>query len=448
MRLPGGTVAMALIASASVRLASSQTIADIRSLTVVADGKYCVDFSPYVAGYEPGVEPPRGVVSQQLDSLLASGKVKCLLTYGSLGGAAFVPALLREKGRTDIKVIQGVWLDDYDGNNAPNDAQIDAGVALANSYRDVIVAVMCGSEIRLRHNRAIAVPLVRDCVNRMRAAGVQQPLTHQATWPEWCNEETPGELFPRCERWDDVASIVDFISQTTYSWWENRVKLRFPCVPPDQAAEFHMNRQFAVAQTYPEKLVIMSEVGYPGPPFTYTDTAFNAPCSVANKQLQLQVMGETLGFCAVYQQGCILFSAENEPWKGEGGSGGEGVFGAYWGYCGPDAPYSCALPDVTATGTIGDWPPGWPVVAKTVGSPAGGGGGGGGGTPVTGPGPTTATPSPTASLSTGASPSSSPSAGQSSAASALQPPFVLAATLGLGAAVWGVIGLRRVRGWA
>lgn len=75
---------------------------------------------------EPGVEPPRSVVSQQLDSLLASGKVKCLLTYGSLGGAAFVPSLLREKGRTDIKVIQGVWLDDYDGNNAPNDAQIGA----------------------------------------------------------------------------------------------------------------------------------------------------------------------------------------------------------------------------------------------------------------------------------------------------------------------------------
>lgn len=73
---------------------------------------------------EPGVEPPRAVVSQQLDSLLASGKVKCLLTYGSLGGAAFVPSLLREKGRADIKVIQGVWLDDYNGNNAPNDAQI------------------------------------------------------------------------------------------------------------------------------------------------------------------------------------------------------------------------------------------------------------------------------------------------------------------------------------
>lgn len=104
-------------------------------------------------------------------------------------------------------------------------SRADAGVALANSYRDVIVAVMCGSEIRLRHNRAIAVPLVRDCVNRMRSGGVQQPLTHQATWPEWCNEETPGELFPRCERWDDVASIVDFISQTTYSWWENRVQV-------------------------------------------------------------------------------------------------------------------------------------------------------------------------------------------------------------------------------
>lgn len=81
---------------------------------------------------EPGVEPPRSVVSQQLDSLLASGKVKCLLTYGSLGGAAFVPSLLREKGRTDIKVIQGVWLDDYNGDNTPNDAQISESPCLGD----------------------------------------------------------------------------------------------------------------------------------------------------------------------------------------------------------------------------------------------------------------------------------------------------------------------------
>lgn len=106
-----------------------------------------------------------------------------------------------------------------------------AGIALANSYRDVITAVMCGSEIRLRHNRAVAVPLVRTCVTRLRAAGVTQPLTHQATWPEWCNEEFPGQLFPRCERWDDVASIVDFISQTSYSWWENRVHVSHLLTP-------------------------------------------------------------------------------------------------------------------------------------------------------------------------------------------------------------------------
>lgn len=42
-------VAVAVLASAA--LSAAQTIADIRSLTVVADGKYCVDFSPYVAGY-------------------------------------------------------------------------------------------------------------------------------------------------------------------------------------------------------------------------------------------------------------------------------------------------------------------------------------------------------------------------------------------------------------
>ncbi len=223
-------------------------------------------------------------------------------------------------------MLQGVWLDADAGANT---AQIDAGIALARGYPDVVSSVTCGSELSLRSGRAVAEPVVSDCLARMRAAGVTQPLTHQATWTEWCG--TPPQAPFVCQRWDFLASRVDFISQTAYSVWENRVKTRFPCVPPEDAAKYHMNRQFDVAATYPDKVVIMSEVGYPGPPFFYRDDEGGAPCTTMDKATQLAVMGETLGYCRSSGASCILFASHNEPWKGEGGAGGEGVFGAFWG---------------------------------------------------------------------------------------------------------------------
>jgi len=162
-------------------------------------------------------------------------------------------------------------------------------------------------------------------VTRVRAGGVAQPVTHQATWPEWCDEEFPGEIFPLCRPWTAISSIVDYISQTTYSWWESRVKvswwqargrqstttrafrvtavvcschpmsqIRFGCIPPEDAASFHLERQLKVQSTYPDQLVVMSEVGYPGPPETYNDAPDGAPCQSANKQIQLTVMDQTL----------------------------------------------------------------------------------------------------------------------------------------------------------
>lgn len=124
------------------------------------------------------------------------------------------------------------------------------------------------------------------------------------------------------------------------------LQIRFGCIPPEGAASFQLDRQLKVQSTYPDKLVVMSEVGYPGPPETYNDAPDGAPCQSANKQIQLTVMDQTLTAvsrwlvhvagsclhllviftghprpCLAVQcrdsgQGCILFSGANEPWKG------------------------------------------------------------------------------------------------------------------------------------
>lgn len=159
----------------------------VAALTVVEPGppgRYCVDFTPYVTGFAPGggPEPSPALVGQLLHELLADGRVKCIFTYGSFGAYGFVPSILRSRAAaTGVRtpIIMNLWLD---VDAAANSAQIGAGIALARAFPDIIVAVSCGSEIRLRHNRAVAVPIILDCLARLRAAGIPQPLTHQATW--------------------------------------------------------------------------------------------------------------------------------------------------------------------------------------------------------------------------------------------------------------------------
>lgn len=119
------------------------------------------------------------VILQLMDRLVASGRVRCVTTYGSQGAASYVPELARARG---LKVIQGVWLDTDDGANR---IQTDGTSFLAKTFPDVIVGVICGSEVRKRHGSAVATPIITGCIDRLRASGVLQPITHQATWREW-----------------------------------------------------------------------------------------------------------------------------------------------------------------------------------------------------------------------------------------------------------------------
>jgi exo-beta-1,3-glucanase (GH17 family) len=370
-----GATLLSLALLAGVGTAQT-TVADVLALTKVGpgdDGAFCMDFSPYVAApggqiYTPGgFEPPIETVEALLENLVNTGRVKCILLYGSQGAAGYVPGIIRRRGwASRLKVIQGAWLDGPPTTAEANQAQIDGAIALSKAYEDVIVAMMCGSEVRLRFHRGVALQVVMPCLAQARAAGVRQvslqlkdvcsavvwsvlyrlflvpcvflaflqPLTHQATWvrfflsaalrltrpfavsflalmqPEWCDEEFPGEKFPTCARWEPMASAVDFISQTTYAFWENRVHVRFPCIPPQDAAEFHLNRQMTLVNTYAGyKPVIMSEVGHPGPRTLFVDNEGGAPCSTASKEIQMQVGAETMARCRELGQSCILFNA-------------------------------------------------------------------------------------------------------------------------------------------
>lgn len=87
----------------------------LRALTTVTGQSFCADISPYVAGFGPGNEPSEAVVASVMDAIAASGRVKCVMTYGSQGASSFIPALAAARG---IKVLQGAWLTEDPAANA------------------------------------------------------------------------------------------------------------------------------------------------------------------------------------------------------------------------------------------------------------------------------------------------------------------------------------------
>ena len=102
--------------------------------------------------------------------------MKPILHHKTCTGCA--ATAVRVAASRDVPVLMNVWLDGVAGDQA----QIESGIALAQEFPDTIFAVSCGSEIRLRSDRSVAVPAITSCVEQMRAAGVEQPITHQASW--------------------------------------------------------------------------------------------------------------------------------------------------------------------------------------------------------------------------------------------------------------------------
>ncbi|MCS7259967.1 MAG: exo-beta-1,3-glucanase [Anaerolineae bacterium] len=251
------------------------------------------------------------------------------MSHGVLNGLEHIFDAARQRG---LKVIAIIWLD----ADAPVDnASIAKGIEEALQHPDTILRISCGSELRLRVGTAVAEPVIRDCLQRFRNAGVSQPLGYIDTWWEWCNAAWP------CQEWD-LADAVDWIGINVFPWWENKYSELFPCIPAEQVADFHTARLRDLMNRYPEKEVLLTEFGWPACPERYSETNQHTgqQCGVAGETKQRLVIEDTLIQLEQANLPGIVFEAFREPWK----LGTEGVVGPCWGICDESPPYRCRFP--------------------------------------------------------------------------------------------------------
>ena len=102
-----------------------------------------VSYSPYARSQHPDNGDRPTAEQIRADLKILSPYTHAIRTYSSTGGVELVPAIAAEFG---LKVTLGIWIDK---NEARNEREIQAAIALARRYSN-INAIVVGNETTLR----------------------------------------------------------------------------------------------------------------------------------------------------------------------------------------------------------------------------------------------------------------------------------------------------------
>lgn len=254
---------------------------------------YCVSYAPF-RGLQNPLDPSTHIPARQIEEDLQrlSRISGCVRTYSIEHGLDQVAGIA---GKYGLKVMQGLWLSSHAEKNA---RQIDTVVALANRHRDVIRSVVVGNEVLLRGEMS-GVDLAAT-IRRVKAA-VPVPVTYADVWEFWLRHR-------------EVYEAVDFVTIHILPYWED-----FPIAAEHAAAHVDSIRS-RVAAAFPEKEILIGEVGWPSAG-RMREGALPSPAN------QARVLHEVLAAAQRGQYRVNLIEAFDQPWK----RWLEGTAGGYWG---------------------------------------------------------------------------------------------------------------------
>jgi exo-beta-1,3-glucanase (GH17 family)/cellulose synthase/poly-beta-1,6-N-acetylglucosamine synthase-like glycosyltransferase len=246
-------------------------------------------FSPFGSGQDPIPQVLPSLEQLDADLRLLAGKVTAVRTYSSLKSLGQIPDIA---ARHQLKVAQGAWLD---RQLATNELEIAAAIDIANHHANVIRLVI-GNEVILRNDLSVA-ELSRQ-LDRVRAA-VEQPVSTAEPWNVWLQNP-------------QLVEHVDYIAVHLLPYWEG--------IAVEQAVDYLAARVAELERAYPDKQVVIAEVGWP----SAGRTREAAVASTSNEAMFLRRFLQR-----ARDEGYIYYIMEafDQPWKARY----EGAVGAYWG---------------------------------------------------------------------------------------------------------------------
>ncbi|MDF5833852.1 glycosyltransferase [Pseudomonas syringae] len=247
-----------------------------------------VSYSPFRPGQSPYTHlyPTREQITEDL--LLIRPLTRHIRTYSVEGTLACIPEIAEALG---MSVTLGVWIT-WDEKH--NDRDLLTGVDLANRFSGV-QRLLIGHEALLRND--VTVDQLIAYMNTARRY-VDVPVSTSEGWQQW--HETP-----------ELAEHADFIAAHILPFKE--------AVPVTEASALVLARADELKLMFPDKPLIISEVGWPGKGnFRRRITTYRAEQSIYLRH-QLSLLEQ-------HGHDYFVMEAFDQPWKTS-----EGLPGPHWG---------------------------------------------------------------------------------------------------------------------
>ena len=247
-----------------------------------------ISYSPYARSQHPDYGDRPTAEQVRADLKILTPYTQAIRTYSSTGGGELVPAIAAEFG---LKVTLGIWIDK---NEARNEREIQAAIALARRYSN-INAIVVGNETTLRAEKSVD-DLLRLIQRVKRQSPV--PVTTGEIWTVWI--EHP-----------ELASAVDFIAAHILPYWDGFNATQ----AVDKTIEFYDKLRAA----HPGKRIVIAEFGWPS-------AGYNMRQADPGRIEQATVLREFISRAEAYGIDYNIIEAFDQPWKTN-----EGGVGMYWG---------------------------------------------------------------------------------------------------------------------
>ncbi len=253
-----------------------------------------VSFSPYQADQDLFKQQfPSAEQMDQDIQLLQEHHIGSLRTYTSLDGFEQIPALAAQHG---IKVTAGAWLD---RRSDRNEQEVRALIRNLRTYRNIDRAIV-GNESLLRADMSIAG--LTEYLRRVRALS-PVPVSTAEPWHVWLKHP-------------ELVKEVDFIAVHLLPYWENY----YADVPIERAIPFVMEKYEALHRAYPDKPILIAEVGWPS-------GGNRIGVGEASRVNQATFIRQFLSLAEAQGIDYFVMEAFDQPWKRQL----EGPAGQYWG---------------------------------------------------------------------------------------------------------------------
>jgi len=253
-----------------------------------------------LAKREPTVEEIRQ------DLQLVAGLTRSVRTYETSGVSARIPEIAAEMG---LNVTAGAWID---VDKKVNEEEIANLVEIAHNVGSVNQLIV-GNEF-IHRNRDKEEEAKAELIGYIRRVKAESDLPVSTAEPFDLWLENP-----------DLVSEVDYIAVHILPFW-NGINI-------DQALKWTLDRYYAVQKKYPDKRILIAEVGWPSEGLTRSTLPEEGPeyqdkgGAVASPVNQGVFLRRFLVEAKKADIDYNVIEAFDQPWK----IAVEGGVGAYWG---------------------------------------------------------------------------------------------------------------------